>query len=266
MIVAATSSPLVFYHPTRCAVLGHEEVLREFLDGNDPMVGRCEFFVDPSVLASHVSDENARYAHLVESLIQRVDSSDEDCGFAFSYGPLESLIEHRSRGDACGLVFLDFDFLSSAGLRAIGSVREGAQERILLVGESQIPNAMDAVNNGYVDRFIRKEPPGLITKASWSSVDISWGFHSRSQGVFQPLNLCVESPVIRHAIDRHMRRLVAVGTVREFYRDRASMSYLCINQSGDFLRTAFLDEAQFDECALLARALGAPSDVVKDIR
>lgn len=226
------AKPTCLYHPIRVIFLDDS---REFLDALDlefgaqiNMLTLTNSNMTMQLIDSHSQD-------IIQPIFNIANGVDEDTNIgqviSFNIGNIISLIYDKARFNKIAILVVDYQMPEINGIGLCKKIKESDVLKIMLTAEADKDTAINAFNDGLIDKFILKTNENLYQ-------EISLAVQELTQRYFEALS---KSVINRHS--NLINELFEKSTYRKLFSEVATQAqaveYYLVDTSGSIL---FLDQ------------------------
>ncbi|VEG92528.1 response regulator [Legionella spiritensis] len=219
----------------------------------------------------HALDEIALHYHenlisTSHNFLSEIENEDDEIGYSVDFSRIVGLSENANRTNTISVVVVDYSMPLMNGIEFCKKLSHLPILKIMLTGHADFRLAVDAFNNGVIDRFLVKDTPFMLE-------EIVNGIDAMQNLFFErlsyPLLTCFSSKKESHLLSKeyseHFKKIVCELNAIEFYLLNPLGSYLLVCGNGEKFYFMVLLDNQLDEYIELAMDMGAQPDVVSKI-
>ena len=262
----ALDEVLPYYHPTRVVFVDdNESFLRSFpLQLPEDLAWLT--FTSARECLDHV---NSRPAGSLEdvclSLHQRSAAGENDL-LRMDLTLIEHEISNPERFSNISVIVADYDMPEMSGLEFLGSLEDSRIKKILLTGVADEKVAVQAFNEGLIDRFFQKNTPDIMKRLNATIVDMQRAYFRETSRVIQSA-LAMKSPDFFHdpAFVAIFEAIAHKHDIVEYYYVEPPRGILMVSDEGDLYRLVIFSEQDLENEIFRLRRNNAPREVLERI-
>lgn len=152
----------------------------------------------------------------------------------FNVLSIGNLAEYDKRHHEVSVLIIDFNMPDMNGLEVLQQLRHCPMKKILLTGETDYHNAVNAFNEGIIDRFVQKNSPTLFADLKQYVCLLNRQYFDE---LTQPLLAHLETerkiPLSDPIWIDFFQAWCRTNAIREYYLIDKTGSFLCINQQDE---------------------------------
>ena len=263
-----TTSPLLpFYHPSTVLLIDDNQ---RFLENFSLQLDQ-----DLAVLFDHSA---RRGLQLLEnnsgrpSLDQRCFSWQQgqkpngDFLFRLDIALIEKEISNADRFGEVSVVIVDYDMPEMSGLDFCKQISGQRIKKILLTGVGDEKIAVQAFNEGIIDRFLLKSDPEIENRNNQTIYELQQQYVNEVSRLVQG-GLALKSPefLIDPEFSDHFFMLMKEHNIVEYYYVEDPEGFLLVSDEGDLKRLLVYSEESLQRALFNIRQLQPPPDIIKSI-
>lgn len=258
---------LPYYFPTTVVLIDdNQRFLENFsLQLNEDLAVRC--FNSATQALDHINIE-ATKVHLDQRCLSRHgdNPAPDDRVVRLDLTMLESEISNRDRFRDISVVIVDYDMPEMSGLDFCDRIRNPRIKKILLTGVADEKIAVQAFNDGTIDRFLMKSDPDIHRKIHHAIAQSQRRYFSEISSVIENM-LRLESPKFLYAdafID-YFFSLQMLYSFVEYYYVEDPRGFLLVSNDGTLRRLMVMNDAELEQTLFRLKALNTPASVLRTV-
>ena len=261
------SSILPYYYPTTVVLVDDNE---RFLDNftlhlDESLAHLC--FSSAHAALDHINHQASK-VHLDQrcfSYYRDARSSSEDV-LRLDLTLIEREISDPSRFKDISVVIVDYDMPEMTGLKLCESIRDPRIKKILLTGVADEKIAVQAFNDGVIDRFLMKSDPAITQKINQTISDCQRKYFSEVSALIQN-TLALKSPefIYNDSFIEYFFNLKNKNSLVEYYYVEDPTGFILVSDSGDLQRLLVYSEAEIQQFMFAAKKYSPPASFLKQI-
>lgn len=262
-----TSNLLPFYHPSSVILVDDSQ---RFLDSFTLLLAeqtayRC--FSSAKEALHFINDHNVQVP-LDQRCFSFMGQQKQGGGtLRLDLALIEQEISNPNRFRDISVVIVDFDMPEMNGLELCKVIRNRRIKKILLTGVGDEKVAVQAFNEGLIDRFLTKSDPEIARR-------INQTIHELQHRYFSDISSMIQSTLILKSPDfindpvfaRHFLALLDKHNFIEYYYVEDPNGFLLVTHDGALARLIVLDEQQMDEQLFALRRFNLPAHISSQLR
>ncbi|MEE4359979.1 MAG: response regulator [Pseudomonadales bacterium] len=180
---------------------------------------------------------------------------------------IEREISNPDRFRAVSVVVVDYDMPGMNGVEFCRRIEDPHVRKILFTGVADEKVAVEAFNDGLIDRFIIKSAPDALPRLreAISALQERY-FAAISETLRSTLMLNAPAFLTDPAFEDFFLRLCETRGFVEYYLVAEPDGFLLLDDLGVLYRLVVIDDAGADAQLAFARAQGAPAEVLADLQ
>lgn len=193
------------------------------------------------------------------------DSSDEDV-LRLDLTLIEREISNPGRFKDISVVIVDYDMPEMTGLRFCQQIQDPRIKKVLLTGVADEKIAVQAFNEGLIDRFLMKSDPGITQKINQIIYDSQGKYFTEVSSLIQS-TLALKSPdfLYDEAFVEYFFALKKQYSVVEYYYVEDPSGFLLVSDQGELRRLIVYSESEMQKMAFGLRRFDPPSDFLRAV-
>lgn len=262
----SSRTPLTpYYHPTTACLIDDNESFMSGLSVVMPTHMSSVAFFNPMDALEYVNRPQE-----LPSLADRCFSAHQRSPrpmFQLDTGLIEQEINIVRRFNRLSVVIVDYSMPAIDGMEFCNRINDPHVGKVLLTGVADEKMAVEAFNEGIIDRFIAKSHPEASERISAYALDMQDAYFRAQTGQVQrTLSLAgpvfLDDPSVAHWVRRLMRR----KNFCEHYMVSQPPGLLLLTPAGDISQLVIVSGEECDQQADHAERHGAPEAVVRRLR
>jgi len=180
---------------------------------------------------------------------------------------IELEISNTDRFQEVSVVVVDFDMPVMDGLEFCKRITNPRIRKILFTGVADEKIAVQAFNQGIIDRFIIKSQPDAVAAVRNAVAELQLRYFEAISETLRATLMLNPPPFLTDpAIERLFGELRTERKLVEYYLVANPGGFLTLTDRGQLFRLVVLDDAEVAEQAQWAQRAGAPEGVVEALR
>lgn len=229
---------------------------------------RFEKHDKPKMLLDILNQRDTKHI-ITDNVIQKNrDSHDLFGQFTLDYNIIE-LYQYRhspKKHHEISLAIVDYAMPSMTGIEFCQHINDPSIKKIMLTGKADYQVAVDAFNQGIIDKFILKSEANVIQALNDAILACEHNyFYEKSQALLNSIahtnSYYVADPVIQALIQSHISTL----NIHEYYMLDTNGSYLFINSKGELSILLIKSETDLQSYYDIANDNDAPDTLLKQL-
>ncbi|MBA2711555.1 MAG: response regulator, partial [Tatlockia sp.] len=218
---------------------------------------------DPQkALDALISNYESNVVSITQNFLVEVENED-DVYYSVDFPKISRLSENGNKKDTISVVIVDYSMPLINGIEFCQKIAHLPVLKIMLTGYADFRIAVDAFNQGIIDRFLVKDTEFMLEEII--------GEVNAMQGLFfeklsYPLLTCFsakkETLVRSIEFTDHFERVIKELNAKEFYLLNPLGSYLLIKQNGSKFYFIVLLESHLEEFIDLAKDMSADPELI----
>ena len=264
MNTKASNAILPYYHPTTVCFVDDNELFLKSLELALPE--DCAHMTFPSgSSALEVINHTSNVTSLADRCIEPAHLGQADV--RLNLHVLEQEIARKDRFRDISVVLVDYAMPGMTGLEFCQQVKNKDLQIVLLTGAANESTAVDAFNDGLIDRYIQKGDLDTWDKIGTIIEQLKQQyFLKNAASLFASRN---ESPIKFRNIPEfgdYFRKLLRSQSIVEYYLAANPMGYLMLRANGSLCRLVILSETERLLQILVAEKYSAPPAILHKMR
>lgn len=236
---------LPYYYPTTIVLVDDNQ---RFLDNftlhlDESLAWRC--FSSANEALEHINQQAAR-VHLDQRCFfwYRESSAQEDNVLRLDLTLIEREISDPSRFKDISVVIVDYDMPEMNGLALCQRIRDPRIKKILLTGVADEKVAVQAFNDGIIDRFLMKSDPAITDRINQAIRDCQRKYFQEVSSMIQN-TLALKSPefLYDNTFIEYFFSLKKAHSFVEYYYVEDPTGFVLVSDTGDLSRLLVYSEA-----------------------
>lgn len=265
--MAKRSSVPPYYFPTTVIFIDDDESFLNNLSVCLPSELAFRTYSNPHKALQHIAEIGSDQP-VSEQCIGNIAPSSNTLVAAdsvtFSLTPITDALYTEQRFSEVSVVVIDYDMPSINGLEVCARLADSPVKKLLLTGKADEKVAVEAFNDGLIDRFISKGQPDMIDGLASAISNLQRDYFA---GAAQP----VAGILRRHnfgflsnpAFATRFRQLTEQHGWVEHYLSSRPPGLLCLSADGRPAMLLIADTNTIEDNTRRAHALGSPPELLK---
>lgn len=223
-----------------------------------------ETYSDPQqALDDIVSNYNENLISTPHNFLHEIENEDDEICYSADFTKIIELSKNPHRTNTVSVVIVDYSMPQMNGIEFCKKLAHLPILKIMLTGHADFKLAVDAFNNGIIDRFLVKDTPRMFEEIV-NGIDVMQKlFFDR---ISFPLLTCFsskrETPVLSKEYKNYFNRVIGELNAIEFYILNTMGSYLLVNEGGEKYYFIVLLDSQLNEYLELATDMSAQPEII----
>lgn len=221
-----------FYHPTSVVIVDDNIVFLENLPENLSDKSKYTLFDSPEKALSYLQEQK-KSLFTSDDFIGKTDDLATGRSVNVDLPKIQSLAENINRFDTPLVVIVDYDMPQISGLEFCSKLGDH-YKKIMLTGAADHKLAVQAFNDGIIDKFIAKDDPNIFEKIDQAvHVCQQSYFAGISAPIVKALTTTPPSFISNSIFQDFLKQLIQKNYISEYYLVDAMGSFLLINQKNE---------------------------------
>ena len=258
---------LPYYYPTTTVLVDDSQrFLQSFtLFLPDDTAFRC--FTSASDALAHINLQASKL-HLEQRCFSWFRNSEPSHGDTFSLdlSLIEQEINDPLRFSTVSVVVVDYDMPEMNGLELCQQLADPHTRKILLTGVADERIAVQAFNDGLIDRFLMKNDPDIAAKINRAIGDCQRQYFQQISAMLQN-TLALKSPefLYNQAFAEYFFALQAQRGFVEYYYVESPSGFILLDEHGSLARLLVFSEADLQRSLFALRRHQPPASVIQSL-
>ncbi len=258
--------------PTTALLVDDNSIFLEVLaDQLQPQL-TYKLFDKPKQALEFISSKKHRQSlELHDILYNQLDNDHiegpDELAFKFDVSNLCKLAYNKIRHELISMVLIDYDMPGMSGIEFCQQLKGSPIKKILFTGKADSNLAVEAFNEGIIDRFILKQSEHFIAEINQAIVDMELAYFSQHSKLI--LNN-IESfrrpyfnnPTINSLLQNHFNTIKP----SEYYLIDSKGSYLFLDINGEASFFLLRDDKDMNDCFQVAKDHEADLSVLSKLK
>ena len=260
-------SILPYYYPTTVVLVDdNQRFLENFtLHLDENLAHLC--FSSANQALDHINHQASK-VHLDQrcfSYYRDARSASEDV-LRLDLTLIEREISDPARFRDISVVIVDYDMPEMTGLKLCESIRDRRIKKILLTGVADEKIAVQAFNDGVIDRFLMKSDPAITEKINQTIIDCQRKYFSEVSAMIQS-TLALKSPefIYNDEFIDYFFALRKKFSFVEYYYVEDPAGFILVSDNGDLQRLLVYSEADLQQLIFSVNRHKPPSSFVRQV-
>ncbi|MCB1836049.1 MAG: response regulator [Alcanivoracaceae bacterium] len=256
---------LPYYYPTTTVLVDDSQrFLQSFtLYLPDDAAFRC--FTSASEALAHINQQASK-PHLEQRCFSWFRNSEASHGDTFSLdlSLIEQEINDPMRFSTVSVLVVDYDMPEMNGLELCRQLADPHIRKILLTGVADERIAVQAFNDGLIDRFLMKNDPDIATRINRAIEDSQRQYFQRVSAMLQN-TLALKSPEFLYnpTFADYFFALQAQRRFVEYYYVESPSGFVLLDEHGTLARLLVFSEADLQRSLFALRRHQPPASVIQ---
>lgn len=256
---------LPYYYPTTTVLVDDSQrFLQSFtLYLPDTAAYRC--FTSAGEALAHINLQASR-PHLEQRCFSWFRHSESSHGDTFSLdlSVIEQEINDPLRFSTASVLVVDYDMPEMNGLDLCRQLRDPHIKKVLLTGVADERIAVQAFNDGLIDRFLMKNDPDIASKIKHAIEDSQRQYFQQVSSMLQN-TLALKSPEFLYnpAFADYFFALQAQHGFVEYYYVESPSGFVLLDEDGALARLLVFSEADLQRSLFALRRYQPPASVLQ---
>lgn len=260
--------PSFFFPTTVLMVDDNIEFLKSIAIGLPADGVTYHFYSDPRAALASIN-ERSRSSEMANSLVNLLDEEEyEHRTIDINVRDIYRIMYNRSRFEQISTVVVDYHMPGIDGIELCRSIKNPNIQKILLTSIVDESKAIECLNEGIIDTFIRKQSPNIMTQLAQALAQAqNRYFLNRSRIVQQVISCSPEdSAMLDPAFIKLFHKVAREFKAVEYYLTEFLGSYIFLDANGQHygLFTRIKDQLEF-YCES-KEAENAPKEIIEALR
>ena len=227
------SLPLLYF-PTTTVILDDEQSFLEHLEaGLDGETGETQFFNNPKEALSFIQKKGiASLNHEDWIQLEETEEESEKCVLSIQIQNLHNKIRDLSRFNQVSTIVVDYHMGDMNGVDFCKQITNPYVQKILLTGVADEQVGIEALNNGWINQYVRKQDADMLEKVIAAIKRAQRKCFSKlTQGLHFAITQQTEDTALAdHCFADHFLEQIDLETISEFYLTEAMGCFLLVGQ------------------------------------
>ena len=265
------SRVLPYYFPTTVVFIDDDESFLNNLSVCLPRELASRMVTQPQRALEHINEVNNDRAISEHCFRRPADAppidSDNTLTLPVNLSPITDALYTEQRFSEVSVVVVDYDMPSVNGLEVCRRLDPTGVKKILLTGKADEKIAVQAFNNGLIDRFVSKGDPAMTELLISAIGELQQRYFATAA---RPLAGILAQPDLGYLSDlqftHSFHQLAEQHNWVEYYLSPQPAGMLCLTADGQASQLLVADSQQQQLSYERASRMGAPAEVLKLIR
>ena len=227
--------PLLFY-PTSSAFLDDESSFLEHVDvGLEGMINNTHFLTSPKDALDFIEKYGIASLNHTDG-VRREENSEgvEECILSIQTQNLHQRMRDSKTSQAVLTAVVDYHMGDINGLACCERIKNPFVQKILLTAVADEQMAIEALNHGWIDQYVRKQDPQMLSKLAAAIRRAQrQGFSKLTQGLHFAITQTPEDTAIGDPIfENYFSELIESHQIVEYYLIENMGSFLLVDAHG----------------------------------
>ncbi|KTD33564.1 Two component response regulator [Legionella nautarum] len=224
-----------------------------------------ETFSDPekakeAIISSYENDITS----VTQNFLTEIENEDEEAHYSVDFSKIISLSENENKKETVSVVIVDYSMPLINGIEFCKKIAHLPILKIILTGYADFKVAVDAFNEGIIDRFLVKDSP-LMLEETIKEINAMQElfFEKLSYPLLPHFSVKRETLLTSKEYIGHFNEIIHNINACEFYLFNPLGSYLLLDEKGSKFYFIVLLDKQLDEYIDLAKDMNADPELIK---
>lgn len=258
-----------FLFPTTILMIDDNvEFLKSVAIGLPASSATYNFYSDPRVALKFLNEKYEQNPHR-HSLVNMLDEEEfEHRTLDVNVRDIYRIMYNRARFQQVSTVVVDFHMPGMDGIEFCKSIKDPSIQKILLTSIVDESKAIEVLNDGLIDTFIRKQSPNIMQQLNQALVQAQNRYFSHLSQIVQQVINCspAESALSDPAFIELFHQVAREVGAIEYYLTEFMGSFVFLDADGNHYGLFTRMRDQLDSFCESKEAEGAPTDVIEAIK
>ncbi len=247
--------PCCLYPTTILFVDDDEDFLRVVCRKIGPLV---RVFASPSKALEYLTQ--ARFTAIEKNCFIDQDTFNfNERSFVMDITKIHTLMDDPQRFEEISIVVVDYQMPDMTGLEFCRRIKDHNVKIVMLTGEAGLELAIDAFNQGVIDKFIRKDTPNIDKELSQTLTEMQFKHFQDASHFFIDSLSNGDSPALPGFLQNaklidFFKRVLHENNIVEYYLLNYFGDFVMINQQGEQVYFILRDEVSLNRFIVDAKA------------
>lgn len=265
--MSTPSRVLPYYFPTTVVFIDDDESFLNNLSVCLPQDLATRMVTQPQRALDHIAEVNNDRAISEHCFRQPANApsigQDNNLTLPVNLSPITDALYTEQRFSEVSVVVIDYDMPSVNGLEVCRRLDSTGVKKILLTGKADEKVAVQAFNNGLIDRFVSKGNPSMADGLINAIDELQQRYFATAAG---PLAGILGHPGLGFLSDpqftQHFHQMMEENHWVEYYLSPQPAGMLCLTADGEATQLLVSNQHQQQLSHERAREMGAPAEVL----
>ena len=257
-----------YFHPTTVIMLDDNQ---RFLDNFSLQLDEslaCQFFSSPGQCLTQLNSRAQRTPldQRCFTYYQQPSRASSDRVIRLDLTLIEQEISNPDRFCDVSVVVVDYDMPEMTGLEFCQKIRNKRIKKILLTGVADEKIAVQAFNDGIIDKFMMKSDPQITQRINQTIQDLQRRYFSEVSAMIQS-TLALESPEFLYdeGFIGYFFNLVQRLRIAEYYYVEDPDGFLLVSDTGHLSRLIVHGDRELQGSLFSLKRHRAPAHIIKRV-
>lgn len=244
------------------------------IDDNESFLNNLSFKLTDNYLVETYSDPHQALDDIVSNyhgnlistshnFLSEIENEDDEICYFVDFPKIIDLSKNSHRTNTISVVIVDYSMPQMDGIEFCKKLAHLPILKIMLTGHADFRLAIDAFNNGIIDRFLVKDTQFMFEEIV-NGIDVmeKLFFEKLSYPLLTCFSSKKETPVVSKEYTNHFKRVINELNAIEFYILNPLGSYLLISENGEKYYFIVLLDSQLDEYIDIAMDMRAQPEII----
>lgn len=241
------------------------------VDDNDSFLNNLSYKLSDNYLLDTYNDPHKALENIlsvynndkVSNLINEIETEDDELFYSIDFSKIKTISEESNKNQLVSVVIVDYSMPLMNGIEFCKKLSHLPVLKIMLTGHADFKLAVDAFNNGIIDKFLVKDTDFMIDEIKDSINEIQELFFEKlSNPLLNCLSSKKETPITSNEYLNHLQKIITELNIVEYYLLNPLGSYLLINKERTKHYFMVLLEKQLEEYIEIAQNMNGDTDVI----
>ncbi len=221
---------LLYTYPTTWVFVDDQEPFLDAVELAIPSNQPCQLWTNPNECLTHLTADRQR----VESLNPTsISDPNDDILVRFELDQIAAFPTNKHRFGSVGVVVADYAMPGVTGLELFSELSDHEAKKILLTGVADEKLAVEAFNDGLIDRFVLKSDLAAMEKMFRFCSELERAsFEEIQQPLVSMLPQELRSFLQSEGVFEVLSKVIAERNICEYYFSSSPLGYFCIDITG----------------------------------
>lgn len=240
-----TTKPIFFYYPTPVVIVDDNKLFLENLPENLDPNSKYELYESPKKALSLLKKQKKSLLTL-EDFIGKTDDFTSEESLNIDLIKIKSLSEKKNHLNNSLVVIVDHDMPEMSGLEFCQKLGD-FPKKIMLTAAADHKLAVQAFNDGIIDKFIAKDDPDVFKKIDQAVSSLQRDYFAEiSARIVNTITKTTPSFLGNSIFQHFLKKFMRQNHINEFYLIDATGSFLLINKNNERLWLVVQSELQIN--------------------
>lgn len=265
MMPMSATKTCCFFYPTTVVIVDDNYAFLENLPDNLEDSINYQLYTSPQKALDDLKSID-NHMQSVDDFLEVTDDLVTGESIGVNIAKIKQLAEDNKRHQIPSVIIVDHDMPEMSGIALCQKLSSFNFKKIMLTGSGEQNLAIDAFNEGIIDKFISKSDPEVFEK-------INQAVREMQQNYFADMSAPLISSIAASTATflKHERfldffeKLIAKNNITEFYLQDAMGSFLLKGNKGQYSWLLVQSEQEIDNYLSVAKDHDASSEIIDAI-